>query len=135
MFFSKGEDILRQGAEGDTFYILIEGTVAVIQDGKEVNQLTATPEKACFFGERALLQNERRNATIRVMTQSAQTLVVDKTSVDLILGPLLALQQRGKTGKSTVKPGGHIRNLAKAGTQDFTVVQSLRDKVRQKTKF
>jgi len=116
MVFSKDENILNQGEDGDTFYILIDGVVDVIQDGAKVNQLTATADKACFFGERALLENEKRNATIRVVSEGAQTLVVDRDSVDLILGPLQALQARGKTGKSVVLPKGKLRTTQRQGT-------------------
>ena len=35
MHFAKGENIIQQGEAGNTFYILYEGQVAVVKDGKE----------------------------------------------------------------------------------------------------
>ncbi|CAE7778646.1 egl-4 [Symbiodinium pilosum] len=100
MSFSRGEVIFQQGEKGDAFYILIEGQVSVVKDGREVTKLIATPEKASFFGDRALLSNEPRNATLQVISDTAKTLTVDRQSFDMILGPLAELQTRGRGGKS-----------------------------------
>lgn len=103
MTFTKGEVIFQQGEKGDAFYILIEGQVSVITDGREVTKLKATPEKPSFFGERALLNNEPRNATLQVLSEVAKTLTVDRQSFDMILGPLEELQTRGRQGKSKIQ--------------------------------
>ncbi|CAK9087667.1 unnamed protein product [Durusdinium trenchii] len=103
MTFTKSEVIFQQGEKGDAFYILIEGQVSVIKDGREVTRLRATPEKASFFGERALLNNEPRNATLQVLSETAKTLTVDRQSFDMILGPLEELQTRGRQGKSKLQ--------------------------------
>lgn len=100
MSFSRGEVIFQQGEKGDAFYILIEGQVSVVKDGREVTKLIATPEKASFFGDRALLSNEPRNATLQVISDTAKTLTVDRQSFDMVLGPLAELQTRGRGGKS-----------------------------------
>mmetsp|Transcript_66615 Transcript_66615/g.159200 ORF Transcript_66615/g.159200 Transcript_66615/m.159200 type:complete len:778 (+) Transcript_66615:104-2437(+) len=106
--FSKGETIFEQGEKGNEFFILIEGEVLVEKDRKETARLIATAEKAQFFGERALLTNEPRAATIKVTsTNGAKALKVDKTSFDLLLGPLEALKSRAK-GEQT-KPAGPVK--------------------------
>ena len=38
---------------GTQFFLLVEGSVTVIKDGKEVANLQATAEKAPYFGEKA----------------------------------------------------------------------------------
>lgn len=59
--FAKDEEIIKQGDQGDKFYILISGHCDVIRDGKKVNE--------CFpgncFGDWALLYNQPRAATVK----------------------------------------------------------------------
>jgi len=104
--FAQGEDIFVQGEKGVLFYILIDGEVAVIKDGKEVSKLKATADSAQFFGEAALLTNEARGATIKITSTSATTLAVDKKSFDMLLGPLEELKKRGKDGTAAVAKSG-----------------------------
>eukprot|EP00928_Gymnodinium_smaydae_P093855 TRINITY_DN781_c0_g1_i4.p1 TRINITY_DN781_c0_g1~~TRINITY_DN781_c0_g1_i4.p1 ORF type:complete len:782 (+),score=190.77 TRINITY_DN781_c0_g1_i4:47-2347(+) len=100
---TKDEQIFAQGEKGDMFYILIEGSVAVIKDGKEVNKLTATSAQAQMFGELALIDSAPRAATIKVTSPTAVALCVDKKTFDMLLGPLEELKKRGKTGTVEVK--------------------------------
>ena len=56
-----GTTIVRQGDEGDCFYLLESGTVAVLDaGGKEVARLA----EGAYFGELALLKNDTRKATV-----------------------------------------------------------------------
>jgi cGMP-dependent protein kinase len=96
--FNKDDTIMEQGESGDTFYILIEGEVSVTIDGKEVSRLKGSKKSPEVFGERALIKAESRAATIKVVSAEAKTLCMDKTSFDLLLGPLEAMQKRGKDG-------------------------------------
>lgn len=100
--FSQGENIFEQGEKGALFYILIEGEVSVVKEGKEVAKLKATADNAQMFGEQALLTNEPRAATIKVVSSTATCLAVDKVSFDMLLGPLEELKKRGKDGSATV---------------------------------
>jgi hypothetical protein len=59
------------------------GEAAVTQGGKVVNRLF----KADYFGERALLSNEPRGATV-VAAQETVCLVLDRDTFLEILGPL-----------------------------------------------
>jgi len=67
--FAPGEIIIREGEPGDCAYFIQEGEVEVVQqrDGTEV--VTATLQPGQYFGEMALLSNQRRNATVRSATQ------------------------------------------------------------------
>lgn len=103
MVFSKDECIFKQGEKGDYFYILTSGSVSVIMDEKEVTQLQATNLEAQYFGEKALLTKDPRAATIKVTSETAAALTVDKQTFDMLLGPLEELKARGKTGTAEVK--------------------------------
>ena len=90
MHYKRDQVLLKQNETGNTFYILYQGRVVVEKDGEKVNELTADPENGqCpCFGEQALLKDEPRNATIRVSSNSAAVLVLDRTTFESILGPL-----------------------------------------------
>ena len=64
-----GAEIIRQGAEGDKFYIIREGDVEVFKqkDGKEEFLVKLGPGD--LFGELALLKKEPRAATVRALSK------------------------------------------------------------------
>lgn len=105
MTFTKDETIFEQGEVGTQFFLLVEGSVTVIKDGKEVASLTATAERAPYFGEKALENKEPRTATVKVTSASAKTLFVDKESFEVVLGSLTELVKRGKDGTAVVAKG------------------------------
>jgi CRP-like cAMP-binding protein len=63
--FGTGESIVREGDDGDSLFIIREGTVEVLagaSDGKQVHIRDLAPP--AFFGEMALMTGEKRTATI-----------------------------------------------------------------------
>lgn len=63
--FAAGEVLVRQGEEGDTFYIIRDGKVAVsVTDQEGRSTVVAHLTKGAFFGEMSLLTGEKRTATI-----------------------------------------------------------------------
>ena len=56
----EGERLVIEGASGDSFFVVQEGTAAVTQGGEEI----ATIGPGDFFGELALSRNGRRTATV-----------------------------------------------------------------------
>jgi small-conductance mechanosensitive channel/CRP-like cAMP-binding protein len=62
--YSKGETILRHGTEGDSMFVVHEGTVSIRVDDDEVARLSPGD----FFGEMALLTGERRAADVIAIT-------------------------------------------------------------------
>ena len=87
--FTPGTDIVTQGEKGDLFYIIKEGTVQVIVNGKVVGEL----ERGMYFGEISLVKNVPRQATIRA-TSNVETLCVSRGVFQRVFGKLSDLLQR-----------------------------------------
>mmetsp|Transcript_41736 Transcript_41736/g.119783 ORF Transcript_41736/g.119783 Transcript_41736/m.119783 type:complete len:1003 (-) Transcript_41736:272-3280(-) len=66
--FKKDDSVFKQGEVGDLFYIIASGEVTVYLDGRQVRSLG----QGTCFGERALLFNERRSATVEVASNEAE---------------------------------------------------------------
>lgn len=58
--FKKDEVLFRQKEVGDTFYIISKGSARILVDNKELRVVS----KNDFFGERSILKNEARTATV-----------------------------------------------------------------------
>ena len=65
-----GKVLIRQGEIGHEFFVIEEGTAEVTRDGQKVTELKAGD----FFGEMALLDDDRRTATVTAL--SPMTLIV-----------------------------------------------------------
>jgi putative ABC transport system ATP-binding protein len=73
-----GAVIIRQGDEGDKFYLIKSGVVDVIvNQGQPDETRVATLSKGQFFGETALLTGAPRNATV-LAQQDVQLYTLDK---------------------------------------------------------
>eukprot|EP00913_Durusdinium_trenchii_P021158 g19881.t1 len=120
MTFSKDETIFEQGEVGTQFFLLIEGSVNVIKDGKEVASLKATADKAPYFGEKALENKEPRAATVKVTSNTARTLFVDQDTFEAVLGSLTELVKRGKDGTTVVSK---VPRKTAADTKRFGVIK------------
>lgn len=77
--FAAGEEVVRQGEAGYSFYVVMEGLAEVRSStrdgGKEVE--LARIQRGGYFGEMSLMTGERRSATV-VAAVDTEFLVVDK---------------------------------------------------------
>eukprot|EP00803_Ostreobium_quekettii_P004170 evm.model.scf_1272.6 EVM.evm.TU.scf_1272.6 scf_1272:45533-46716(+) len=64
--FKAGKRIVKQGEQGDRFYIVESGIVGVFKDGSEMPLVKLGPTS--YFGELALLRNDRRAASVVCLT-------------------------------------------------------------------
>ncbi len=86
--FSKYSSILREGEEGKEAFFLLSGSVKVIKSttaGEHFPVAILTADDHPSFGEAALLQTDRRNATI-VCETDCQVLVLHKEAFDAFCG-------------------------------------------------
>lgn len=75
--YQDGEDIVKQGDNGDCMYVIQSGQVEVLKetDGKTVR--LALRREGDFFGEMALFEHKVRMATVRALG-TARILTIDK---------------------------------------------------------
>lgn len=91
--FADGEIIVKEGDEGDIFYIIEEGSVAVTRRGSDgVDEHLASLEAPEYFGEMALLDNSPRHATVRA-AGPVTCLALSRLMFVKLLGPLKSLLQ------------------------------------------
>ena len=69
--FEPGDEVIRQGDEGETAYVITSGRVEVLQDGKKLGELGDGDS----FGEIALLSKVKRTATVRCLTACELTVL------------------------------------------------------------
>lgn len=100
----KGEVVIRQGAEGDYFYVVISGMAAVVFD----NGKTQSPiplEAGSYFGEDALLSDKPRSASV-VMVRDGVLGRLDKESFSgLLVDPLVKFISQEDVGMKLIKGG------------------------------
>ncbi len=133
--FRKGDIIFREGAPGDSMYIIESGQVEVLSEGKEgePDAVFAHLGPGSFFGEMALLLGERRSATVRVVLDT-ELWELHKRDLDLILRrhPSIALlisrelsrRLRRTIHQPTVPE--RINLIALVGEQPLVFVERLR---------
>ena len=81
--------VIRQGEEGDKFYIVEEGTLVALKSvnngpAKQMMRFSAGD----YFGELAMLKDQPRAATIKVTSDHATILSMDRDTFKRLLGPL-----------------------------------------------
>jgi hypothetical protein len=83
--FNQGEMVFREGEKGDTLFLIVKGEVAVIKDcnaNEEIELDSIGPGD--YFGEMALLGDDRRSANIRVK-RNARFLTLHKQELQDIV--------------------------------------------------
>lgn len=82
-----GKVIAAQGAHGDAFYVIVDGTVAIDRDGTRLRELGPGD----FFGELAMLAPITRTATATT-TSAGRLLVIGHREFHDLLGRFPSIQ-------------------------------------------
>ncbi|GAA6228502.1 cGMP-dependent protein kinase 1-like isoform X2 [Lates japonicus] len=87
--YSDGDYIIRQGATGDTFFIISEGQVKVSQQNSASDEqvMVKTLSKGDWFGEQALKGEDVRTASVTAVGD-VTCLVIDRESFKQLIGGL-----------------------------------------------
>lgn len=74
----KDDEVIREGDEGDYYYLLVSGTAKVLRKSEDGSQkLLAELTEPSGFGEEALISNAKRNASV-VMTSGGAVMRLSK---------------------------------------------------------
>ncbi|CAB9498224.1 MAP kinase-activated protein kinase 2 (Fragment) [Seminavis robusta] len=96
-----GDRIITKGEIGDNFYIIQEGTAKVHDIGQREGQFIEQSMGAgAFFGERALLTGEPRNASITATSERCVLLKLGREEFKVVLGPLQAAIDRAMSKRT-----------------------------------
>ncbi len=91
--FADGEVIIREGDEGNKFYLILEGQVKVEKGGVETHNSPLEPWQ--YFGELALLADDKRKATCTAIGHVVLA-SMDRSSFDALLGPIRDILSRNR---------------------------------------
>lgn len=125
--FKAGETIIKEGDMGNTLYILYQGTVQVLRNTPENEQFAVvnlTTEQNVFFGEIALIDNDKRSASV-IATTDCNTLILDGKSFLKLCDeePMLGY-------KATYRIARRIAHSLRRSTQDMlSLYEALLDEV------
>ncbi|HSL15656.1 MAG TPA: cyclic nucleotide-binding domain-containing protein [Actinomycetota bacterium] len=90
--FPEGEEVVKEGQAGSTFYVIAEGAAKAVRGGRTVGRL----EAGRFFGELAVLGGTPRTASV-ITTEPTTCVVLSSKNLQKVLReePAVALQILG----------------------------------------
>mmetsp|Transcript_118680 Transcript_118680/g.335692 ORF Transcript_118680/g.335692 Transcript_118680/m.335692 type:complete len:1002 (+) Transcript_118680:208-3213(+) len=125
-----GDKVFTQGEIGNAFFAVASGEVAVICDGNRVRTLGQN----AAFGERAVLFNERRSATVEVASSQAELWTVDRTVFCGIVGKcmleMLARNIQLQDKRLTLKQIKPVRLIGSGSFGTVRMVENRRTGLR-----
>lgn len=102
----KGQEVIRQGDEGDAYYIITAGTAEVYQRGvyDDKQHKVADIKDGDAFGCEALISGSTRNETVR-MTSDGTLLVLDKEAFEELISTSLIKTVHPNVAKTMLETG------------------------------
>ena len=102
MEVSKGEEIIKQGDEGNYFYALIKGKANIVTDDQK-DKPVANLVSGSYFGEDALVSGAPRSASV-IMTTDGEVGRLDRESFQSLLQePVVKYISQEDVGKNLMK--------------------------------
>lgn len=77
-YFPPASTVIRQGDPGDKFYIIRNGSVNVMKADENGQRLVGVLKKGAYFGEQALLHQDKRLASIIANPPGTDCLTLDR---------------------------------------------------------
>ncbi|XP_077479121.1 cGMP-dependent protein kinase 1-like isoform X2 [Stigmatopora argus] len=127
MHYNDGDYIIRQGATGDTFFIVSEGQVMLSQQSESSGEQapSKTLSKGDWFGEQALKGEDVRTASVTAVG-AVTCLVVDRESFKQLIGGLEEVNdQQSDDDDSRAKRLADDDFFSRVTLDDFDVVCTL----------
>lgn len=95
-FYPAGAYIIRQGASGDTFFIISSGNVTVTQrlPGQMEEEEIRVLRRGDYFGEQALLKEDFRTASVIAMHPGVECLTLDRDSFKQLIGDISEIREK-----------------------------------------
>ncbi len=102
----KGQEVIRQGDDGDAYYIITAGTAEVYQRGiyDDKQHKVADIKDGDAFGCEALISGSTRNETVR-MTSDGTVLVLDKKAFEELISTSLIKTVHPNVAKTMLETG------------------------------
>ena len=85
--FAAGEDLVREGDEGDSFLVIVEGRARVVQNGDTLRDLGPGD----YLGEIALIDGGPRTATVTAL-EPIRALVVERSDFRRLIDDFSAVR-------------------------------------------
>ncbi|NXE24473.1 KGP2 kinase, partial [Ardeotis kori] len=106
-YYDKGDYVIREGEEGNTFFIIAKGKVIVTQSTADHSQpqLIKNLHKGDYFGEKALISDDVRSANVIADEYNVECLVIDRETFNQTVGTYEELQTYLE---------GYVANLTRA---------------------
>lgn len=112
--YKQEQIIVREDDEAHTFFILVSGTVHVAvltSEGKQ--SILATLHKGEFFGEMAVLDGERRSASVIAADECTLIMLYRKSFMEILSQyPRIAIQMLIEMSKRLRRSNRHINSLS-----------------------
>ncbi|KAF1466991.1 cGMP-dependent protein kinase 2, partial [Megadyptes antipodes antipodes] len=117
-YYHKGDYVIREGEEGNTFFIIAKGKVIVTQSTADHSQpqLIKNLHKGDYFGEKALISDDVRSANVIADEYNVECLVIDRETFNQTVGTYEELQTYLE---------GYVANLARADEKRHAVGRSF----------
>ena len=99
-----GTDVVRQGDEGDSYYIIEQGQVEVWQTDPLTDKSSCVAKRGPgeAFGEEALLLGGYRNATVTMAT-AGRLLVLHKDDFDQMVKPFMLVEVQAEKARTMIE--------------------------------
>ncbi|XP_041566549.1 cGMP-dependent protein kinase, isozyme 1 isoform X2 [Drosophila elegans] len=125
-FYAAGTYIIRQGTAGDSFFLISQGNVRVTQkltpSSVEETELR-TLARGDYFGEQALINEDKRTANIIALSPGVECLTLDRDSFKRLIGDLCELKEKDY--------GDESRMLAMKAARENDSGDELKEQLQQ----